>query len=57
MNCTCTISLGPINSKIDETYLEEIEKEDDEFFAQAKPKKSVEERETGAQTILMISLI
>ena len=28
-----------LNSKIDETYLEEIEKEDDEFFAQAKSKK------------------
>ena len=45
-----------LNSKIDETYLEEIEKEYDELFAKAKPKKSAEEMETGAQTILMISL-
>ena len=45
-----------LNSKIDETYLEEIEKEDDEFLHRQSLKKSVEERETGAQTILMISL-
>ena len=35
----CCNNQSELNSKIDETYLEEIEKEDDEFFAHAKPKK------------------